>query len=101
MAMEAAQRTCPVPCPGPATSPMALRGAYAVQPERGGPLPTKNDATNTMQPTNVTQKSMIFTGGDGIFLAAPWKSRKEFPNAAKGKTLSTKKTMIVACMVIN
>src|ERR1035441_3483173 len=32
--MEAAQRTTPVPSPGPPTSPIALSGAYWVQPPR-------------------------------------------------------------------
>src|SRR5277367_2394442 len=36
MPMEMTQRFCPHPSPGPASFPIALRGAYAVQPEIGG-----------------------------------------------------------------
>src|SRR5450755_2902553 len=43
IAIESAHRTTPEPSPGPPTSPMALSGAYWVQPPSVGPVPTKND----------------------------------------------------------
>ncbi len=36
-AIDTAHNVCPVPWPGPASLPTALSGAYAVQPEIGGP----------------------------------------------------------------
>src|ERR1700691_18772 len=59
MAIEAAQRTTPRPSPGPPTEPIALRGAYCVQPPRDRPVPVKNEATRTQKPTNVTQNDII------------------------------------------
>src|SRR5271169_3414343 len=57
--MAVAQRTCPVPSPGPAAFPIALIGAYAVQPASGGPSPTKNAEIRTQKATNVVQKDIM------------------------------------------
>src|SRR5450631_1903039 len=64
--IAAAQRTWPVPCPGPAIEPTALRGAYAVQPESGGPSPTKNAETRTQKAVSVVQKDIMLKCGNGI-----------------------------------
>src|SRR5437879_8588376 len=39
---DTAHSDCPTPCPGPASLPTALNGAYDVHPDKGGPSPTKN-----------------------------------------------------------
>src|ERR1035438_9348634 len=100
-AIELAQSTTPRPWPGPPTEPIALNGAYCVQPPRVGPSPTKNDATRTTKPVNVTQNDIILKWGNGMSSAPVWMGRKKLPNAANGAVVSTKKTMIVPCMVIN
>src|SRR5882762_6386057 len=41
--MDRPHRVWPSPSPGPASEPTALKGAYEVQPEIGGPSGTKND----------------------------------------------------------
>src|SRR5271165_6842826 len=66
IAIERAQSTTPVPCPGPATFPTALNGAYWVQPPRVGPSGTKNDETRTRKPTNVTQNDIMLKWGNGM-----------------------------------
>src|ERR1700722_17928291 len=43
IAIELAHSTTPIPCPGPPTAPIALSGAYCVQPPKDGPFFTKND----------------------------------------------------------
>src|SRR6266849_8771445 len=101
MAMESAQITTPEPCPGPATAPTALSGAYCVQPPRVGPSPTKNEETMTQNATNVTQNDIILKCGKGISSAPTWIGRKKLPKAAKGVTVNTKNTMKVACMVMS
>src|ERR1041385_3902604 len=63
--IEHAHSVCPIAWPGPALG-RALRGAYAVQPERGGPSPTKNAATRTQKPTNVTQKDIMLKRGKAM-----------------------------------
>src|ERR1700745_774556 len=70
--MEHAQRTTPLPSPGPATAPTALSGAYCVQPPRVGPSPTKNDETSTTKAANVTQKDIMLKRGKGISSAPTW-----------------------------
>src|ERR1700758_2129121 len=101
MAIEAAHRTPPNPCPGPDTEPTALNGAYCVHPPSVGPSPTKTDDTSTRKATNVTQNDIILKCGKGISSAPTWIGKKKFPNAANGAVVSTKKTMIVPCIVIN
>src|SRR5580692_7394356 len=66
MAIEVAQRTTPVPSPGPPTEPTALSGAYWVQPPRVGPSPTKKEAMSTMKAVNVTQNDIMLKRGKGI-----------------------------------
>src|SRR5208283_650968 len=95
------QRTTPVPCPGPPIGPTAFRGAYWVQPPRVGPSAVKNEAIRTTKPVHVTQNDIILKRGKGISSAPTWMGRKKLPKAAKGAVVSTKKTMIVPCMVIN
>src|SRR5438309_180096 len=58
-AIEVAQRTTPVPSPGPATDPTALRGAYWVHPPRVGPSPTKKDEIRATNPANVIQNDIM------------------------------------------
>src|SRR5580704_4019739 len=101
MAMESAQIITPEPSPGPATFPTALSGAYCVQPPRVGPSPTKNDVIMTQNATNVVQNDIMLKCGKGMSSAPVWMGRKKLPNAAKGATVSTKKTMKVACMVMS
>src|SRR5580658_4980665 len=76
MAIESAHRTTPVPSPGPPTSPIALSGAYWVQPPRVGPVPTKNEDTRTRKPTNVTQNDIMLKWGNGMSSAPTWMGRK-------------------------
>src|SRR5216684_5879247 len=99
--IELAQRTTPRPSPGPPASPIALNGAYWVQPPRLGPLPVKNDAMRTQKATNVIQNDIMLNRGNGMSSAPVWMGRKKLPNAANGAVVSTKKTMIVPCMVIS
>ena len=47
--IEVAQRTTPQPSPGPPTEPIALSGAYCVQPPRVGPSLTKNDGNESQE----------------------------------------------------
>ena len=64
--IETAQRVWPTPCPGPASLPTALSGAYAVHPDSGGPSPTKNAATSTRNATSVTQKDVMLMRGNAM-----------------------------------
>src|ERR1700733_5715269 len=100
-AIDEAQRTTPKPSPGPPTEPMALKGAYCVQPPRVGPSPAKKDAIRTRKPAKVTQNDIMLKCGNGISSAPDWMGRKKLPNAANGAVVRTKKTMMVPCMVIN
>src|SRR5204862_6164845 len=100
-AIEIAHRTTPLPSPGPATDPTALSGAYCVQPPRVGPSPTKKDETRTTNATNVTQNDIMLNRGKGMSSAPTWIGKKKLPKPANGAVVSTKKTMMVACMVIN
>src|SRR5579862_4810334 len=99
--MEAAQRTAPVPCPGPEAAPTALSGAYCVQPPRVGPSPTTKEATKTRNARKVTKNDIILKRGKGMSSAPTWIGKKKLPKAAKGAVVKTKKTMMVPCMVIN
>src|SRR5262252_7792254 len=63
IAIEAAQRTTPVPSPGPPTAPTALSGTYCVQPPRVGPSLTKNDAIKTMNAVRVIQNDIMLKRG--------------------------------------
>src|ERR1700733_48724 len=100
-AIEEAHRTTPNPWPGPATEPTALRGGYCVQPPSVGPSGTKNDATRTRNATNVTQNDIILKCGNGMSSAPTWIGKKKLPKAANGAVVSTKKNMMVPCMVIS
>src|ERR1700675_4505993 len=64
--IAAAQSTWPVPCPGPASFPIALSGAYAVQPEIGGPSGMKKAAIKTTKATNVVQNDIMLKRGKAI-----------------------------------
>src|SRR5277367_5319397 len=66
MAMEMTQRFCPQPSPGPASFPTALRGAYAVQPEIGGPSGMKNAVIKTTNAINVVQNDIILKRGNAM-----------------------------------
>ena len=101
IAMEITHRFCPQPSPGPASLPTALSGAYAVQPESGGPSGIKNAASKTTKPTKVTQKDIMLNRGKAISSAPIWIGKKKFPKPANGALVSTKKTISVPCMVIS
>src|ERR1700752_4497958 len=90
--IAAAQRTTPVPWPGPDADPIALSGAYCVQPPSVGPSPTKNEDIRTRKPTNVTQNDIMLKCGKGISSAPTWMGTKKLPTAAKGAVVSTKNT---------
>src|SRR5579862_1223077 len=66
IAMDDAHSTSPMPCPGPATAPIALRGAYCVQPAKVGPSLTKKEAISTQKATNVTQNDIMLKWGKGM-----------------------------------
>src|SRR5579862_3763317 len=100
-AIDVIHRTTPNPWPGPEIEPTAFSGAYCVQPPRVGPSPTKNDDMSTRKETKVTQNDIMLKRGKGISSAPTWIGKKKLPKAAKGAVVSTKKTMIVPCMVIN
>src|ERR1700720_4253283 len=74
-AIEVAQRTTPIPCPGPATEPTAFSGAYWVQPPSVGPSPMKNDANRTIKAENVTQNDIMLKRGKGMSSAPTWIGR--------------------------
>src|ERR1700730_17663259 len=69
IAFNVAQRSWPKANPGPASPPTALRGAYAVQPEIGGPSATKNDAIITTNATNVVQNDIMLNRGNDMSCA--------------------------------
>src|SRR5579872_3820685 len=100
-AIDVIHRTTPNPWPGPEIEPTAFSGAYCVQPPRVGPSPTKNDDMSTRKETKVTQNDIMLKRGKGISSAPTWIGKKKLPKAAKGAVVSTKKTMMVPCMVIN
>src|ERR1700730_6901790 len=100
-AIEVAHRITPRPWPGPETDPTAFSGAYWVQPPRVGPSPTKNDEIRTRKATKVTHNDIMLKRGKGMSSAPTWIGKKKLPKAAKGAVVSTKKTMMVPCMVIN
>src|ERR1700730_14594125 len=75
-AIEVAQRTTPVPCPGPATLPTALSGAYCVQPPKVGPSATKKDEIRTTKAVNVTQNDIMLKCGKGMSSAPTWIGKK-------------------------
>src|SRR5580704_14940594 len=64
--IEVAQRITPQPSPGPPAEPIALSGAYCVQPPRLGPSLTKNEATIGKKAANVTQNDIILKWGNGM-----------------------------------
>src|ERR1700675_2693592 len=66
MPIEVAQRITPMPSPGPPTEPIALNGAYCVQPPSVGPSPTKKDATRTRNPITVTERDITLNGWQGL-----------------------------------
>src|SRR5947208_4180955 len=76
IAMDIAQRSCPIPKPGPASEPTALSGGYAVQPEIGGPSLTNRVATRQHKPRKVTQKESMFKRGKAMSSAPICMGRK-------------------------
>src|SRR5262245_36933479 len=63
------QRFIPIPCPGPAASPNALSGAYAVQPPMGAPASTKNAPSITTKESSVVQNESMLSTGNAISAA--------------------------------
>src|SRR5579862_552617 len=76
IAIEEAHSTTPNPCPGPATAPTALKGAYCVQPPSVGPSPAKNEAINTRKATKVIQNDIMLKWGKGMSSAPTWIGKK-------------------------
>src|SRR5580692_4296169 len=76
MPRAVAQITWPAPCPGPAAFPIALSGAYEVQPARGGPSLTKKAVIRTQKAVRVTQKDIMLKCGNGMSSAPVWMGRK-------------------------
>src|SRR5947209_6270858 len=70
--IDNAQSVWPVAWPGPGSPPTALNGAYAVQPESGGPSPTKNDETRMQNATKVVQNDIMLKRGKAISSAPIW-----------------------------
>ena len=101
MAMLTIQRVWPKPSPGPVTGPAPLSGGYAVQPERGAPPCTKKAATITTSARKVVQKDIMFSTGNAMSSAPIWIGRIKLPKPLCGTVVSTKKTMMVPCMVIS
>src|SRR2546430_115161 len=64
--IDIAHKFCPQASPGPASLPTALNGAYAVQPEVGGPSGMKKEVTSTRKARNVTQKDIILNRGKAM-----------------------------------
>src|SRR5580658_7736460 len=64
--IEVAQRITPQPSPGPPAEPIALSGAYCVQPPRVGPSATKNEATIGKKAVKVTQNDIMLKCGKGM-----------------------------------
>ena len=100
IAIDTAHSVCPTPCPGPASLPTALSGAYAVQPDNGGPSPTKNAVTSTRNASSVIQNDVMLMRGNAMSAAPTWIGSKKLPKPANGAVVSTKNTMIVPCIVI-
>jgi len=76
MAIEIAHSVWPSPWPGPASFPTALRGAYAVHPDRAGPSATKNEEISTRNATSVTQKDVMLIRGNAMSSAPTCRGRK-------------------------
>ena len=66
IAMDTAHNVWPTPCPGPASLPTALSGAYAVHPDKGGPSPTKNAESSTSNASSVTQNDVMLIRGNAM-----------------------------------
>ena len=81
--------------------PTALSGAYAVQPDSGGPSLTKNAASSTRNASSVTQNDIMLIRGNAMSSAPTCSGSRKLPNPAKGAVVNTKKTMIVPCIVIS
>src|SRR5271155_4537483 len=75
-AMAMTQRFCPQPRPGPASFPTALRGAYAVHPEVGGPSGMKNAAIKMKNETRVVQNDIMLKRGKAMSSAPIWIGKK-------------------------
>src|SRR5579884_4191873 len=65
IAIEIIHSVWPRFSPGPLLA-IALSGGYAVQPEIGGPFPTKTVASKTPRATNVAQNESMFSRGNAI-----------------------------------
>src|SRR2546423_5544978 len=96
------QSTTPVPCPGPVISPSALNGGYIVHPAIG-PMTfgaeTKKAASSTSNDTKVSQNDSMLSTGKAISRAPICRGKKRLPKPLCGAVVSTKKIMIVPCIV--
>jgi len=99
--IEVAQRITPQPSPGPPAEPMALNGAYCVQPPRVGPSLTKNEATMGKKAAQVTQNDIMLKCGKACLRRRVWMGKKEIAERGERGGGEHKKTMIVRGMVIN
>ena len=91
------QRFCPQITP--LYSAIEESGAYPVQPAAACPPGTKNPAIMIIVPSILDQKESIFRTGKAISLVPIISGMRKLPNAPTNKGTTTKKTMMVACIV--
>src|SRR4051794_673549 len=99
IAMLSSQRSIPRACPGPALG-SALSGGYCVHPDSGAPPLASSEATITSQETNVSQNPSAFSVGKAIRHEPICAGSRRLANAPCGAEVSTKKTIMVAWMVM-
>ncbi len=66
IAIEIPQRLAPHAIPGPASLPIALSGAYSVQPAMGGPSGITKASISTTHAANVVQNDIILNRGNAM-----------------------------------
>src|SRR3546814_528087 len=74
---------------------------YTVQPALAGPLSTKNEVINTMHEQKKNQYDSIFRKGDAMSRAPICNGINRLLKVPLSPAVSTKKTMMVPCMVTN
>ena len=83
----------------PEYTALALSGAYPVQPVAACPAGTKKPINITTPATAPLQKESMFRVGKAISLAPIISGIRKFPKLPTRIGMTTKKIMIVACMV--
>src|SRR5690606_12779511 len=92
------QRVIPIPDPEIAFG-TADHGGYTVQPALPGPLSTKNEAIKTTHEQKKNQYDSMFRKGDAMSRAPICRGINRLLNVPLRPAVSTKKTMIVPCIV--